>query len=139
MSHEDVPLNEQDLATLVTGIARDTGTLVHQQIDLLRADLVDQAGRAVRGGVSMAAGGGLVAAGGLMSGLMLVHALHQVTRLPLWLCYGAVGGGLGAAGLSLLRQGRETIAEVQVLPPPETVAALEENVTWVKRQVTPEG
>lgn len=138
MSAKEVPLTEQDLGTLVAGIARDTGTLVQQQIDLLRADLVDQGQRAVHGSASIAAGCGLLAAGGLMSGLMLVHALHQVARLPLWLSYGAVSGGLGIAGLTLLKQGRQTLGSIQLLPPAETVAGIEDNVKWVKEQMTPQ-
>ena len=129
-------LKEQDLATLVAGIARDTGTLVGQQIDLLRADLLAEARRAGTGVASIAAGGGLTAAGGLLSGMMLAHALHRATRLPLWACYGLVGGGLGATGLTLMLKGRDQIASVQLLPPPETAAALQENAAWVKEQIT---
>jgi hypothetical protein len=136
MPKDSAALEKQDLPTLVAGIARDTGTLVQQQVDLLRADLVAEARRAGGAVLSMAAGGGLVAAGGLLSGLMLVHALHGATRLPLWACYGVVGGGLGASGLTLLREGREKIASVQLLPPHETAAALKENVAWVKEQIT---
>jgi hypothetical protein len=136
MSKDSAALEKQDLSTLVAGIARDTGMLVQQQVDLLRADLVAEARRAGGAVLSMAAGGGLVAAGGLLSGMMLVHALHRATRLPLWVCYGVVGGGLGATGLKLLSDGREKIASVQLLPPPETAAALKENVAWVKEQIT---
>ena len=78
----------------------------------------------------------LMAAGGLLSGMMLAHALHRATRLPLWACYGLVGGGLGAAGVKLMQHGRDQIASVQLLPPPETAAALQENAAWVKEQVT---
>lgn len=136
MSEEARSLEKQDLPTLVAGIARDTGTLVNQQIELLRADLAAEARRAGGGIVSMAAGGGLVAAGGLLSGMMLAEALHRASRLPLWVCYGLVGGGLGATGVALLRQGRDAIATVELLPPPETAAALKENVAWVKEQIT---
>lgn len=136
MSEDPASLKKQDLSTLVAGIAEDTGTLVQQQIELLRADLMSEARRAGGAVGSMAAGGGLVAAGGFLSGMMLVHAMHSATRLPLWLCYAAVGGGLGAAGLTLLQKGREQIATVQLLPPPETAAALKENVAWAKEQIT---
>jgi hypothetical protein len=132
---ESADLKKQDLATLVAGIARDTGTLVGQQIDLLRADLLAEARRAGTGVASIAAGGALVASGGLLSGMMLAHALQRATRLPLWTCYGLVAGGLGAAGLALMRQGREQIASVQLFPPPETAAALQENAAWVKERI----
>src|SRR4051812_44045850 len=118
MTAEQASLKKLDLASLVGEIVRDTGTLIEQQVELLRADVTDQIRRAGGGVVSIAAGGGLLAAGGLLSGMTLAHALHRSTRLPLWVCYGAVGGGVSAAGLALLLQGREKVASVQLVPPP---------------------
>jgi hypothetical protein len=134
MSNEE--LKKQDLSTLVSGIAHDTGRLVNQQIELLRADLTAGARRAGVAVSSIAAGGGLAAAGGLLSGMMLVHVLHSATRLPLWACYGLIGGGLGATGWTLIRRGRDQIASAQLLLPHETEAALRENAEWVKEQLT---
>lgn len=131
----DPELKSAELSTLIGGIVQDTGTLVNQQIQLLRAELLQEARRAGGAMVSLAAGGGLVAAGGLLSGMMLAQLLQRTTRMPLWLCYGAVGGGLGATGLGLLLKGRESIAQVQLVPPPETAAALKENVAWAKEQI----
>jgi hypothetical protein len=136
MSQDSPPLKKQDLVTLVGGIVHDTSTLLQQQIDLLRADLLSEARRMGGGAASIAAGGGLMAAGGLLSGMMVAHALQRATRLPLWACYGLIGGGLGATGLSLMRRGVEDIASVQLLPPPETAAALQENAAWMKEQIT---
>lgn len=135
MADDSAALKKQDLTMLVAGIARDTGTLVNQQLELLSAELIAEARRAGTGVASIAAGGGLMAAGGLLSGMMLAHALHRATRLPLWACYALVGGGLGATGLTLMQRGREQIASVQLLPPPETGAALQENRAWVKEQI----
>lgn len=135
MSKESAALKEMDLVTLIGGIAQDTGTLVNQQFELLRADLAQEAQRAGGALTSLAAGGGLLAAGGLLSGMMLAHGLHRATRLPLWMCYGVVGGGLGAAGAKLLQTGRDRIGHVQILPPSESAAALQENVEWAKAQI----
>jgi hypothetical protein len=59
-------------------------------------------------------------------------------RLPLWICYGIVGGGVSAAGLALLLKGREQMGQVQLLPPPETTNALKENATWLKETLMPD-
>ena len=135
MSKDSAALKDMDLVTLIGGIAHDTGTLVNQQIELLRADLSQEAQRAGGAMISLAAGGGLLAAGGLLSGMMLAHGLNQATRLPLWLCYGIVGGGISATGVKLLQTGRDKIANVELLPPAETAAALQENVAWAKTQI----
>jgi hypothetical protein len=128
-------LKELDLPSLVGGIVQDTGTLLGQQVQLLRAELTQEARRAGGAVAAAAAGGGLLAAGGLLSGMMLAELLHSSTKLPLWLCYGAIGGGLGATGYALLRKGSRDIGTVQVVPPPETAAALKENVAWAKQQI----
>jgi hypothetical protein len=134
-SDPDPELKNVEFSTLVGEIVHDTGHLLGQQFELLRAELFEETRRAGGAVASMAAGGGLLAAGGLLSGMMLAHLLQRTTRMPLWLCYGAVGGGLGATGWGLLQQGRKSIAQVQLVPPPETAAALKENVAWAKEQI----
>jgi hypothetical protein len=131
----DPDLKNVEFSSLVGAIVQDMGSLLGQQLQLLRAELHQEARRAGVGMASFAAGGGLMAAGGLLSGMMLAHLLQRTTRLPLWLCYGAVGGGLGAAGWDLLQKGRGSLAQVQLIPPPESAAALKENVEWAKAQM----
>src|SRR5205809_4972328 len=98
MSKRSSDLEKLDLSTLVEGIVHDTGTLLGQQGELLRAEVTQEVRRAGEAAVSIAAGGGMVAAGGLLSGLMLAHLLHRVTQLPLWVCYGIAASGIGATG-----------------------------------------
>src|SRR4051794_33715387 len=64
----DSSLKELDLPTLVGGIVQDTSTLLGQQVQLLRAELTQEARRAGGAVAAAAAGGGLLAAGGLLSG-----------------------------------------------------------------------
>jgi hypothetical protein len=125
-----------ELLELVREIVQDSRQLLGQQIELAKAEVGDELRRLAGAGVSVAAGGGLAAAGGLMSGLMLVHLLRRVTGLPIWACYGLLGGSLGAAGLALVRSGRETLAGLQ-FPPPQTTQAVEENLEWLQDQLTP--
>jgi len=122
------------LADLARGAVENAGKLLSQQLDLLRAEMRQELARAAGAAGAFATGGGLVAMGGLLSGLALVHFLHRCTRLPLWLCYGAVAGACGTAGATLLQRGRKRYEDVQLLPPPQTAAALAENVVWLKQQ-----
>jgi hypothetical protein len=125
-----------ELLELVREIVQDSRQLLGQQIELAKSEVGDELRRVAGAGVSVAAGGGLAAAGGLMSGLMLVHLIRRVTGLPIWACYGLLSGSLGAAGLALIRSGRETFAELQ-FPPPQTTKAVEENLEWLQDQLTP--
>src|SRR3954452_5985817 len=125
----------QDEDTNVVGrlelIARDAERLVGLHADLLRSELRQSAARATPALASIGAGAGLAAAGGLLGSLAVVHALNRATRLPLWGCYGLVGGLLGAAAAGLLGSGVRQISEVSFIPR-ETIATLKEDLEWVK-------
>jgi hypothetical protein len=126
--------DEPELAELLGEIAHDAGALIGQQAELLRAELGREVRRAVGAAESLGAGAALVAAGGLMATFMTVHGLHRATRLPLWGCYGLVGGLLGGAGAYLLAEGLREAQGVGLVP--ETRAALRENIEWAGDQLT---
>jgi hypothetical protein len=126
---------ETDLRALAGEIVRDCEWLFVQQLDLLRAEVGRELGKAGRAACLAAAGGGLAASGGLLSGLALAHLLRRITGLHLWVCYAA--GACGLTGAGLLRAGGRELADVHLLPLPQTAAALKENVTWLKEQLNP--
>ena len=82
---------------------------------------------------AIGAGAGLVAAGGVLGTLMVVHGLHRSTRIPLWGCYGLVGGALASAGIGLVAAGTRRAAGIRLVPR-ETIAVLREDVSWLKDQ-----
>ena len=112
-------------------IAQDAERLVRLHADLLRSELRESSARAVPALASLGAGAGLAVAGGLLGSLAVVHALHRATRLPLWGCYGLVGGLLGAAGAGLAGSGARRLSEIPLIPR-ETLAALKEDLEWVQ-------
>jgi hypothetical protein len=69
---------------------------------------------------------------GLLSAHMLVHGLHRATRLPLWGCYGLIGGALGPVGIGLLDRAPRQARHIELVP--QTAEALQENVAWLKQQ-----
>jgi hypothetical protein len=73
--------------------------------------------------------------GGLLLIIMLVHLLQTLTPIPLWGCYGIVGGVLLVVGLVLLATVRKTAEEIDVIPR-QTVETLKENAKWIKEQTT---
>ena len=66
---------------------------------------------------------------------MLVHGLHRTTRLPLWGCYGLVGGLLGTIGVGLVVGGTRRLSSVNLLPR-ETIATLGEDLEWIRNKTT---
>jgi hypothetical protein len=65
---------------------------------------------------------------------MMVHGLHRSTRIPLWGCYGLVGGRWRRPGAA----GARRAAGIQLVPR-ETIAVLREDVAWLKDQIAGPG
>jgi Putative Actinobacterial Holin-X, holin superfamily III len=123
---------------LVSDIISDAEKLIQQQFDLLRSEVQEELQKVKEASLSLGAGVVVVGVGGTLSSLMLVHFLHRHTRIPLWCCYGLVGGLLQAGGYGLITSGTKKAANVHLAPPPQTTEALKENVAWLKDQVTPD-
>ena len=118
---------------LIKPIAQDAERLVGLHADLLRSELRQTASEVSPALVSLGAGAGLATAGGFLGSLMLVHGLHRSTRLPLWGCYGLVGGLLGAVGVGLMGTGARRLSSVSLIPY-ETIATLKEDLEWIREK-----
>lgn len=127
-----------EMVDLVRAVAGDAERLLGQHAALARAELRDGLGRLPGAMAAIGAGAGLVAAGGVLGTLMMVHGLHKSTRIPLWGCYGLVGGALAAAGCGLLAAGARSATGLRLVPR-ETIAALREDVAWLKDQIAGPG
>jgi hypothetical protein len=112
-------------------VAHDAERLAQLHLDLLKSELRQAANEASPALASLGAGAGLAAAGGLLGSLALVHGLQRAARLPLWACYGLVGGALGAVGVGLMGSGGRQLSGVRLIPY-ETLATLREDLEWVK-------
>jgi uncharacterized membrane protein YedE/YeeE len=128
--------DEPDLTTLIREIAQGSEKLIGQQFSLFRIELEHELYQARDAVSTLGAGAALVATGGVLASLMVVHALHRSTRLPLWGCYGLVGGLMGAVGTGLLASGLREAAAIRRAPLPQTVEALKENLGWLQDQAT---
>lgn len=130
----DAKTQPSEVAALVAGIADDARTLLGQQLDLFRAEATAELQRVGGAAAAVAGGGGLALAGGLLTGIGAAHLVSKAFGLPLWAGYGLVGGAAAAAGAGLLKHGRDRVAGVGF---GHTAAALEENVTWLRSELTP--
>lgn len=102
---------------------------------MAKLEVQDELRRSKEAAVSFGIGIGIAAVGGILLILMLVHLLHMYTALPLWGCYGIVGGVLVLLSLIFLYSGKRTAKEIDVIPP-ETVETLKENAQWIKETTT---
>lgn len=120
---------------IIEPLAQDLGHLVDLHADLLRSEVREAAGEVSPALASLAAGVGLAGAGGFLGALAIVHVLDRSTRLPLWACYGLVGGCLSAAGLALVGSGAQRLSTVSLVPH-ETIATLKEDLKWLRDKTT---
>jgi len=113
---------------LVSGIVQDAQELISQQLALFKQEMRQDLRKAREGVVFMALSAGTLLIGSLLLGLMLVHLLNWlVPTLPLWACFGIVGGSLAVIGAILAFQGRDKFEHMM---PEQTTKALEENLEW---------
>jgi hypothetical protein len=124
------------LKTLLGDLADHAERLLGQQYELLKSEVRQTVQEAGGAAVAAGAGVGLLAVSGVLSVAAAVHLLHRVTGLPLWACYGLTAGAAGAGGVGLLSAARTTAADLQSPLLPESRAALRENATWLRDQLT---
>jgi hypothetical protein len=124
--------DQPSVTALVSGIVNDLQQLVRQQIQLARTEVKQEWDKAKTAAGALATGLGLLAAGGVLLCFMIVHLIHFF-GVPLWGCFGIVGGVLVLAGGVLAAVGYSQASNVNVVPP-QTAQTLKENVQWIKNQ-----
>jgi hypothetical protein len=125
----------KSVVALIGDILTDAHTLLLQELQLAKHELQDEARKTVSASLAVGSGIFLALFGGLLLLFMLVHVLKALTVLPLWACYGSIGGLVLIAAITLLVFGVKRFKQVQVLPV-RTVETLKENVQWFKEIAT---
>jgi len=123
------------LASLIGGIINDAKDLLLHEVVMAKLEMQSELQKTKAAAISFAIGASIALAGGLFLILMLVHLLDDLTNLPLWGCYGIVGGGLLIIGLIVLGMSKKTVESVNVVPQ-QTIGTLKENAQWIKEQTT---
>lgn len=127
------PNVEPTLTQLVSELVSDAKELVRQEIALAKYEISQEVSKTKVALISLGAGISIGAIGGLLLILMLVHLLNALAGLPLWACYGIVGGILLVIGLVMVYAGKNKISRVDMVPQ-HTVETMKENVRWIKEK-----
>lgn len=135
MANNSSPGSDASLASLVGGIINDAKDLLLHEFAMAKLEVQDELRKTKTAAMALALGAGIAVVGGLLLILMLVHLLAALTMLPLWGCYGIIGGLLVVVGLLLLASGKQKAEQIEVVPP-QTVETLKENAQWLKEQTT---
>jgi len=129
---------EPGVASLLKGIVSDFGDLIKKELQFAQAEIRSDLKKTREASVMLAAGAGVAGLGGLLLCLMLVHLLHWLSlpgpdpsgaSLPLWACYGIVGGLFAVGGALAVLSGKAKFDSFNPLPD-QTVQTLKENLPW---------
>ena len=124
---------EPTLTQLVSELMSDAKELLRQELALAKHEISEEVSKTKVALIALGTGIGITAIGGLLLIFMLVHVLNALTGLPLWACYGIVGGVLAVVGMIMIWRGKSTMSHLGVVPH-ETVETMKENVRWIKRK-----
>lgn len=119
------------LTQLVGGIVTDVQTLLRQELQLAKTEVLQEWTKTKAAARLLMAGTALLIVGLLLLCLMLVYLLQRLTGLELWACFAIVGAAFALGGGALLGWGGSKAADVNVIPP-QTAETLKENVRWLK-------
>jgi fatty acid desaturase len=124
--------DEPSLGELFSDLARETSTLVRQEVELAKTEMTQKASRAGKDVAMMAVGGAVIYAGFLALLAALIAGIVAAGLAP-WLSALIVGVAVVAVGGALVWQGREALRRVN-LAPRQTIHTLKEDAAWVKQQ-----
>lgn len=125
-------LRERPLGELLKDLSQETATLVHQEMELAKAELSQKGRKAGAGaGVFGAAGAITLAALGALTACFILALAELVAgwlaALIVAVLYAAVAAGLARTGKDKLRKASPPIPE-------QTVDSVKEDVQWAKTQ-----
>jgi uncharacterized membrane protein YqjE len=126
-------LRDRSLGELLKQLSEQTTRLVHQELELAKAELQEK-GRQAGQGAGMFGGAGaigLAALGALTACFIL--ALDLI--LPAWLAALIVAVVYGIVAFVLVRQGQARIKRATPPVPTQTIETVKEDVEWAKTQV----
>jgi Flp pilus assembly protein TadB len=126
-------LRDRSLPELLKQLSEQTTRLVHQELELAKAELT-QKGKQAGMGASMFGGAGaigLAALGALTACFIL--ALNAV--LPAWLAALLVAVVYGVIAFVLVKQGQARMKRAAPPVPEQTIETVKEDVEWAKTQM----
>ena len=121
---------DETVAELLRDLSKQTTTLVHQEVELAKAELSEK-GRKVGTGAGLFGGAGVVAV--LALGVLAAAAVAGLaTIVPVWAAAVIVGAVLLAVAGVLALIAKREVAQGTPPVPTEAVESTKEDVAWLK-------
>jgi hypothetical protein len=129
----DSDLGERSMGELLKQLSEQTTRLVHQELELAKAELT-QKGKEAGAGAGMFGGAGALglAALGALSACFIL-ALNAI--MPAWLAALLVAVIYGIIAFVLVKQGRAKLKAAGPPVPEQTIETVKEDVEWARTQM----
>jgi Flp pilus assembly protein TadB len=130
---DQADLRERPIGELLKQLSEQTTRLVHQELELAKAELT-QKGKQAGAGAGLFGGAGalgLAALGALTACFIL--ALNAV--MPAWLAALIVAVVYGIIAFVLVKQGQARMKRATPPVPEQTIETVKEDVEWAKTQI----
>jgi uncharacterized membrane protein YqjE len=123
---------DQSIGELVKDLSTETSTLVRQELDLAKAEMIERGRQAGKGATMFgaAAAVGLLAAGALTACIIAALDLAMAT----WLAALIVAVVYGAVAAAVAMTGRKQMREATPPVPEQAIDSVKEDVQWAKTQ-----
>jgi hypothetical protein len=125
--------DERSLGELFSDLARETSTLVRQEVQLAKNEMTQKA-TAVGKDVGFLAVGGAVAYAGLLALIATLIIVLGTIGLPWWLASLIVGVVVAGIGYFLVQKGLNALKH-ESMAPQQTIQTLKEDRQWAKEQM----
>jgi Flp pilus assembly protein TadB len=136
-SREDLPgsddLRDRSLGELLKQLSEQTTRLVHQELELAKAELT-QKGKQAGAGAGMFGGAGALGIGAL-GALTACFILALNAVMPAWLAALLVAVVYGIIAFVLVKQGQARMKRATPPVPEQTIETVKEDVEWAKTQM----
>jgi hypothetical protein len=126
-------LRERPLGELLKQLSEETTRLVHQELELAKAELAQKGKQAGMGAGMFGAAGviGLLA----LAALTTCFILALDAAMPAWLAALIVAVVYGAVAALLALRGRAKVKQATPPVPEQTIETVKEDVEWAKTQM----
>jgi uncharacterized membrane protein YqjE len=126
-------LRDRSLGELLKQLSEQTTRLVHQELELAKAELSEK-GKQAGQGAGMFGGAGAIGLAAL-GALTACFILALDTVMPAWLAALIVAVVYGIVAFVLVKQGQARMKRAVPPVPEQTIETVKEDVEWAKTQV----
>jgi uncharacterized membrane protein YqjE len=126
-------LHDRSLPDLLKQLSQETTQLVHQELELAKAEL-QQKGKQAGAGAGLFGGAGAIGLAAL-GALTACFILALDTVMPAWLAALIVAVVYGIVAFVLVKQGQAKLKQATPPVPEQTIETVKEDVEWAKTQM----